>query len=130
VFFHVKGLSAKYVHVELVQVVRSDAIANLLVTKYMRRDLISQNEPEVENRAKDQDFSIIDNAILEALEIMTFVSIGQIATMIFIPSTTGFCRLTKSVHFVLKGLRWASHRLSDLQKIGSDRHVNGVTEAA
>jgi hypothetical protein len=61
-----------------------------------------QNEPEAEDRAEDQDFSIIDNAILEALEMTPFASIRQIANMIFIPPTTRFRRLTKSLHFVLK----------------------------
>jgi len=75
-----------------------------------------QNEPEAENRAEDQGFSITDNAILEALEMMPFASIRQIAKMTIIPPTTVFRRLTKSLHFVLKRLHWVPHRLSDLQK--------------
>jgi hypothetical protein len=75
-----------------------------------------QNEPETEDRTEDQGFSITDNAILEALEMMPFASIRQIAKMAFIPPTTVFRRLTKSLHFVLKQLRWVPHKLSDLQK--------------
>jgi hypothetical protein len=75
-----------------------------------------QNEPEAEDRAEDQGFSITDDAILDALEMMPFISIRQIAKMTFIPPTTGFRRLTKSVHFVLKRLCWIPHKLSDLQK--------------
>jgi hypothetical protein len=60
-----------------------------------------QNEREAEDRTEaedgteDQDFSITDNAILEALEMMPFASIHQIAKMIFIPPTIVFRRLTK-----------------------------------
>jgi hypothetical protein len=68
-----------------------------------------QNEREAKDRAEDQDFSITDNAILEALEIMPFASIHQIAEMIFISPTTEFRLLTKSLHFVLKRLRWFPH---------------------
>jgi DNA-binding Lrp family transcriptional regulator len=61
-----------------------------------------ENEPEAEDRAKDQGFSITDKAILKALEMMPFTSIRQIAKMIFIPPTTRFHRLMKSLHFALK----------------------------
>jgi hypothetical protein len=63
---------------------------------------ILQNEPEAEDRAEDQGFSITDNIILELLEMMPFASIRQIAEMTFILPTTGFRRLTKSLHFVLR----------------------------
>jgi hypothetical protein len=62
---------------------------------------------EAEDRVEDQGFSITDNAILEALEMMPCASIRQIAQMAFIPPTTGFRRLMKSLHFALKRLRWA-----------------------
>jgi hypothetical protein len=74
---------------------------------YERYDFAKK--PEAEDRAEDQDFSITDNAILEALEMMPFASIRQIAKMICIPPTTEFRLLTKSLHFVLKRLRWFLH---------------------
>jgi hypothetical protein len=49
VFLHLKGLSAKDVHTELVELLASDAIACSTVTKYMRNDVILQNEPEAEH---------------------------------------------------------------------------------
>jgi hypothetical protein len=64
-----------------------------------------QNEPEAKDGAEDQGFSITDNAILEALEMISFASIRHIAKMTIIPPTTVFRRLTKSRHFVLKRLR-------------------------
>jgi hypothetical protein len=80
----------------------------------MRNDLILQNEEEAEDRAEDQGFSITDNAILEAPEMMPFVAIRQIAKMTFILPTTGFRRLKKSLHFVVKRFCWVPHMLSDL----------------
>jgi hypothetical protein len=68
----------------------------------MRSDVVWQNEPKAEDRAEDQSFSIPDNAILEAREMMLFASIHQIAKMTFIPPTTVFRHLTKLLRFVLK----------------------------
>jgi hypothetical protein len=46
VFLHLKELSAKDIHPELVRVLGSDAIAYSIVTKYIRNDIILQNEPK------------------------------------------------------------------------------------
>jgi hypothetical protein len=107
VFLHLKGLSAraKDVHTELVQVLGSDAIASSTVTKKIQDDVILQNEPEAEDMAEHQGFLITNNAILEAFEILLFPRICQIAKMAFIPPTTVFRRLAKSLRFVLKRLR-------------------------
>jgi hypothetical protein len=117
VFLHVKGLSAKDVHTELRQVFGSDdhLIVYSTVTKYIRNDIILQNELEAEDRAKDQYFSIPDKAILEAFETMPFASICQIAKMIFIPLTTVFRCLTK-YSCGPEPIVLAPHWLSDLRK--------------
>jgi hypothetical protein len=51
VFLYLKGHSAKAkdVHTELVQVLGPDAIAYSTVTKYLRTDVILQNEREAED---------------------------------------------------------------------------------
>jgi hypothetical protein len=81
----------------------------------MRNDLILQNEPGAEDQAEDHDFSIADNGIPKGFERMLLASIRQIAMTAFIPPTTVFHRLTKSLCFVLKQLPWVPYRLSDLQ---------------
>jgi hypothetical protein len=92
----------KDIHTELVQALGSDAMASSAVRKYIRNNMILQNEPETEDRAEDQSFSMTDNAILEAFKMMSFALIHQIAMMTFIPPTTVFRRFTKSFHFVLE----------------------------
>jgi hypothetical protein len=77
-----------------------DAIPYSTMTKSTRNDIKLQNEPEAEDRAEDQSFSLTDNAILEALEMMSFTSIRQIVKMTFIPPTTIFRRLAKSLRFI------------------------------
>jgi DNA-binding MurR/RpiR family transcriptional regulator len=57
--------------------------------------LQNESEPESEDKAEDQDFSITDNAILEALEMMPFASIRQIAQLIIVPLATIVRRWTK-----------------------------------
>jgi hypothetical protein len=118
VFLCLKELSvkAKDGYTKFVHGLGPDAIAYSTVTKYIWNNVILQNESEAEDGAEDQGFSITDNAILEALEIMSFASIRQIAKMTIIPPTTIFCRLTKLLHFVLKRLPSVTHRVSDLQK--------------
>jgi hypothetical protein len=111
-----KEFSAKEIHPEVVHELGSDAIASAIVTKYTRNDAILQNEPEAEDRAEDQGFSIADNGILKGFEMMPFASIRRVARMTFIPLANVFCCLTKSLQFVLKRLRSVTHRLSDLQK--------------
>jgi hypothetical protein len=78
-----EGLSAKAkdVHTELVHVLKSDAIAYSTMTKYIRNDVIFQNEPEAKDGVEDQGFSIPDNVNLEAFEMMPFAPIRQIAEM-------------------------------------------------
>jgi hypothetical protein len=75
-----------------------------------------QNELYAEERAEDQGCLMADNAIPEALEMMPFASIRQVAPMTFILLTTVFRHLTKSGHFVLKRLCSVPDRLWDLQK--------------
>jgi hypothetical protein len=63
-------------------------------------------EPEARDRADGQGFSMTDNVILEALEMMTFTSIRQIAKIIMLIPTTAFRRFTKSLRFA--SIRFAS----------------------
>jgi hypothetical protein len=57
VFLHLKGLSvkAKDVHIEIVHVLGSDAIAYLTVTKVFWNDVILEHEqkPRIERKIKD-----------------------------------------------------------------------------
>jgi hypothetical protein len=102
-----KGLSAKAkdVQTEFVKVLGYEAIAYSAVTKDIRKDVILKNEPEVEDRAEDQGFSITGNAVLEAFEMILFSSIRQIAKITVIPPTTAFRGLMELLHFLLKRLR-------------------------
>jgi hypothetical protein len=75
-----------------------------------------QNEPEAEDQAENQGLSITENAIMESLEILPFVSIRQIAKITIIHPVTVFRRLTKSFHFALERLCWIPHKFSVDQK--------------
>jgi hypothetical protein len=58
--------------------------------------LENEPEPEAEDRAEDQGFSITDNAILESFEMMIFSSIRQVAKMTFITPETMQTRFLES----------------------------------
>jgi hypothetical protein len=73
------------------------------------------NETEAEDRAEDQSSSIADKAILEALEMMRFLSIRQIAKMTFTLPPAVLHLMRKSLHFVLKRLHDVAHTFLDLK---------------
>jgi hypothetical protein len=108
------------------------------MTQYIRNDVLLQNEPEHESepeleleakdKAEDQSFSIDDNAILEALEMMPFVSIRQITKMVFIHPTTAFRRLT-ICRCNAEAIALGSAQTLGFSKTGSGHHVKGVIEA-
>jgi hypothetical protein len=137
VILHPRALSdkTKDVHIELVRVFGSDTMAYSIVTKYIRTDVILQNEPKAEDQTEEQGFSNTDNPILDALDMISFSSIHQIAKMTFIRPAIVFLHLTKSLHFALKRLHSVPHRRSDLQKqawaiMPSYHHVKEATEPA
>jgi hypothetical protein len=79
-------------------------MAHSTATKRIKSNVILQNEPGAEDRKEDQDFSIADNPIHEAPEMIRFASIRQIANMTFIPHATVLRRLTELCHIDLKRL--------------------------
>jgi hypothetical protein len=55
-------------------------------------------------------------AILAALEDRPFASVRRVSQLTHLPSMTVYRRLTQSLGFVARHLRWVPHALSDAQK--------------
>jgi hypothetical protein len=110
VFLDLKGLlaKAKDLYTFLVQILGSDAIPSSTVTTYALNDIALQNEPEAKDRAEDQSFSITNNAILKALEMMLFASVRQIAKITLIIPATGLAPVDEIASLRLEAIALSS----------------------
>jgi hypothetical protein len=112
-FLAMKGLSGRDVHNELVAVLGLDAIAYSTVTSYLwqRKFPAISSEP-----SNEPPTTIINDAILDALDKQPFSSVKELVKLTCIPTTTVDRHLTRSLGFVVKHLRWVPHTLTDTQQ--------------
>jgi hypothetical protein len=107
------GRSARDVHGELITLLGLDVIGSSTVTRYLRQRQFPVIFPEPSDEPR---MTILDDAILEALDKQPFSSVKELTKLTCIPTTTVYRHLTKSLGFVLKHLRWVPHTLMDTQK--------------
>jgi hypothetical protein len=88
------------------------------VTRYLREARFPSSKPELRpaDVQRDRDLDDSDQAILAALEDSPFASVRRLSRLIHLPSATVYRRLTQSLRFVARHLRWMPHALSDVQK--------------
>jgi hypothetical protein len=61
-------------------------------------------------------FDNVDEAILSVLNENPFTSVRKLSRLTHLPLTTVYRRLTSSLEFTARHLRWMLHTLSDTQK--------------
>jgi hypothetical protein len=76
----------------------------------------SKQEPHPADVQRDRDLHDSNQAIVTALDESPFVSVRQLSRLTHLHSTTVYRRLTQSLGFVARHLRWVPHVLSDAQK--------------
>jgi hypothetical protein len=108
-FLAIKGLSAREVRIELVAVLGLDVIGSSTITRYPRQRQFPTSSPKLSD---EPPTTIVDDAILEALDKKPFSSVRELAKLTCIPATTVYRHLTKSLGFVLEHLRWLPHSLT------------------
>jgi hypothetical protein len=91
------------------------------VTRYLREGRFPPSKPEPHPPDVQRDLDDSDQAILAALEDSLFASVRQLSQLTHLLPTTVYRRLTQSLGFVARHLRWVPHALSDAQK---DERVN------
>jgi hypothetical protein len=109
-------MSARGVHDDIVAAVGHDAVSYSSVTRYLYEARFPPSKPEPHPADVQRDLSDSDQATLAALEDNPFASVRQLSRPIPLPSTTVYHRLTQSLGFVVRYLRWLPHALSDAQK--------------
>jgi hypothetical protein len=121
-FLAMKGLSARDVHNELVAVLGPDAIVYLTVTSSLRQ----RKFPTISSEPSDEPpTTIIDDAILNALDKQPFASVKELTKFTCISTTTVYRHLTRSLEFIVKHPRWVPHTLTDTKAKVVRFHLHG-----
>jgi hypothetical protein len=92
-----------------------DAVAYSSLTRSRREGWYlpsDQGTPSVED---DRDIDEADQAILFTLNENQFASVRQLSRPTYIPTTTIYRRLTHSLGFSARHLRWVAHVMSHAQ---------------
>jgi hypothetical protein len=87
------------------------------VTHYLREAKLSTAEVILDRELSSRRLDDSDRAILATLEEKPFSSVRELVQATHIPRATGYRRLTKSLGFVRRLLRWVLHLLSEAQKV-------------
>jgi hypothetical protein len=113
-----KGMVFDAIHDSLARMLAKDVVAYSTVTKYARSTPFSGRKEVTPPEAPDVERSPFDEAILTALAEFPFPfsSVGELSRRICLPKSTVHRRLTQSLRFTGRHLRWVSHFLTAEQK--------------
>jgi hypothetical protein len=111
-----KGMSASEIHNEIIITLGPVAVSYNAGPRYFREARFPPSKPEPHPADVQRDLDDSDQAILTALEDRPFASVRQLSQLTHLPSTTVYRRLTQSLRFMARHLRWVPHALSDAQK--------------
>jgi hypothetical protein len=109
-------LSLKGIRDVIVATFGPDAVSCSSVTRYLREARFPPSKPEPHPADVQRDLDDSDQVVLVALEDNPFASVQQLSRLTYLPSMTVDRRLTQSLGFVARRLRWVPHALSDAQK--------------
>jgi hypothetical protein len=110
-FLAIKGLSSRATHDELVTVLRPAASASSTVTKYLQQRHVPDIPIEDPEEASP---TVVDDAILDALQHQPFSSVGELAKLTCLPRTTVHRRRTGTLRCIVPHLRSVPHSLTPL----------------
>jgi hypothetical protein len=109
------GLSPLAIHDDLVTTLGSDADADAVsyssVTCYFRHAVFPSSNPPTPLPESEAQFDDCNHAILLTRAEQPFASVRELSRFIHLPRTTIHRRLTKSLGFRVRHLRWVPHLL-------------------
>jgi hypothetical protein len=120
-YLSLKEMSAHEIHDDIVATLGPDVVSYSLLTRYLRGARFPPSKPEPHLADVQRDLDDSDQTILAGLENSPFASVRQLSQLTHLPSMTVYRRLTQSLGFMARHLRWVPHALSDAQK---DERVN------
>jgi hypothetical protein len=112
-----KGLSPLAIHDDLVTTLAEDAVSYSSVTRYLRDAVSASSNPPTPLPEPKAQFDDCDQAILLALTEHPFESVRESSRLSHRPRTTVHQRLTKSLRFRVRHLRWVPYLLSHSEKL-------------
>jgi hypothetical protein len=129
-FLDKQGFSAFDIHRQLVDVLKTEAIAYSTVRRYLREVLWTAVKAE---RTETETHDVFAQAILAALDELPFSSVRGLAKRTCIPPTPVYRWLTNSMRFIVKHLRWVPHKLNEAQlaaRIQISNELLGIVRSA
>jgi hypothetical protein len=115
-YLELKGLSPRSIHQDLVATLGGGAMADSTVARYIHDAHCSPSSQMAAPIAVPSGLDDSDEAILSALDENPFASVRQLSRLTHIPATTVHHRLTESLGFPARHLRWVPHALSEEQR--------------
>jgi hypothetical protein len=115
-YLSLKGVSAGEIHDDVLATLGPDTVSYSSVTRYLREARFPPSKPEPHPIDVQRDLDDSDQAILTALEDRPVLWVQQLSRLTHLPSTTVYPRVTQSLGFAARHLRWVPHALSDAQK--------------
>jgi hypothetical protein len=111
-----KGWTAQVMHDDLVATLGEEALAYITVTNYPWAARIIPRDATQFSDAISPHIDLSDEAILRALEELSFSSVRQLTYATHLPVITVYWRLSAKLGFTPRHLRWVPHIVSDHQK--------------
>jgi hypothetical protein len=114
-YLSMRGMALDAIHDDLVRTLGKDAVACSTVTKYARGAQFSGRKEPTSSETPDMERSSLDEAILTVLAEFpfSFSSVREFSRRICLPRSTvnphWHWRLTQSLRFMVRHLRWVPH---------------------
>jgi hypothetical protein len=115
-YLSLKRFSTRVIHEDLKATIGPDALVYSTVTRYLHDAYCSSLIAEATSIEIQRGLDDSDRSISFALEKNLFASVRQFSCLTHILATTMYHRLTKSLGFTVRHLRWVPHTLSLAQK--------------
>jgi hypothetical protein len=116
-YLSMKRLPAVAIHDDLVATLGAEAMGYPSVTRYLRETIFVSSNPSDPLPPPEHQPDDSDQAILLARSDQPCASIRELARLTHLPKPTVHRRLTQSLGFRVRHLRWVPHFLSRCQKL-------------
>jgi hypothetical protein len=111
-YLHLKGLKPTDIHRDLIDTLGGEAVSYPTVSRYIRETKFTVPKTLDYKFAPPPQLPDSDTAILLALEEQPFASVRTLARLTHLPKSTVYRRLTRSLGFRVRHLRWVPHILT------------------
>jgi histone-lysine N-methyltransferase SETMAR len=115
-YLSLKGLNATEIHADMEATLGRNVIGYSTITLYLRETLFCSSNQDEPSSDIPIGLDESDLAILSSLDENPFASVRQLSRLTHLPRMTVYNRLTQTLGFTARHLRWVPHILSGIQK--------------